>query len=195
MTGDDTASLIYLTLFGLLIGGSYLIVNRRRMGQVAQHAAIWFFIFVGAVLVFGNWDRIERAALPRQTVITGADGVVVDLPRRRDGHYYMELEVNGVPLDFVVDTGATDLVLSRDDARAIGIEPDELRYLGQAFTANGPVRTANVRLDEVVLGETVDENVPAVVTEGDLFQSLLGMSYLQNFGRIVIEDNRLQLIR
>ena len=195
MTGDDTASIIYLSLFGLLIGGSYLIANRHRMGQVAQQAAIWFFIFVGAVLVIGNWDRVTQAALPTQSYVEADGAEIVDVPQRRDGHYYLRLDVEGTPVTFVVDTGATDLVLSRDDARRAGIDPDALRYSGRALTANGAVGTARVVLDTVALGDLVDRDVPAVITDGDLQVSLLGMSYLSKFGRIEIADGRLRLIR
>ncbi|WP_299646983.1 TIGR02281 family clan AA aspartic protease [uncultured Jannaschia sp.] len=195
MTGDDTAQLFYLTLLGVVLLGSVLFGFRGRLSQAMQQAAIWFFIFVGAVLVFGNWDAVQRAALPRQSIVSNEQGVVIDVPQSRDGHYYMRLAVNGEPVDFVVDTGASDLVLSRDDAARVGFDPAELRFYGQAYTANGTVGTADVTLEEVRLGDLTDRDVRAVVTEGDLFQSLLGMSYLQHFGRIVIEDGHLQLVR
>jgi aspartyl protease family protein len=120
---------------------------------------------------------------------------VIEVPRERDGHYHMTLGVNGAPIRFIVDTGATDLVLSREDAARAGLDLDELRYFGRAFTANGEVRTAQVRLDEVRVGEIVDTFVPAVVNEGDMRVSLLGMSYLQEFGRIEIADDTLRLVR
>ncbi|MGC1261728.1 MAG: TIGR02281 family clan AA aspartic protease [Jannaschia helgolandensis] len=195
MTGDDTAYLIYLSLFGLVIGGSYFIANRHRLGQVAQQAAIWFFIFLAAALIFGNWDRVQQTLMPSQTYVSGEAGTIVDVPLGRDGHYYMTLGVNGQPIDFVVDTGASDIVLSRDDAVAVGINLDGLQYFGQAITANGTIRTAQVFLDEVKLGDTVNTDVRAIVGEGDLGVSLLGMSYLQTFGKIEIEGNRLRLIR
>lgn len=196
MNGNDTASLVYLSLFGLLIGGSYLLANRNRMGKVAQQAAIWFFIFVGAVVVIGNWDRISDAALPVQRMGQSEDGgIVVDVASHADGHYYVALDLNGHRTPLVVDTGASDLVLSKADARAAGLDPDALRYFGSAYTANGTVRTAAVRIDEVRLGDIVDRNVPAVVVDGDLQISLLGMTYLQKFGRIEIADGHLRLIR
>ena len=195
MTDDDTMRLIYLGLLGGVIGGYFLLANRHRMGQLVQQAAIWALIFVGAVLVYGVWDDVSRTAMPRQEVLSDEDGTVVEIPRSRDGHYHMVLGVNGEPVRFVVDTGASDLVLTQVDAERVGIDPDALRYLGRAFTANGEVRTADIRLDEVALGGLVDRDVRAVVNEGAMTQSLLGMSYLQQFGRIEIENDRLRLTR
>lgn len=195
MTGDETARLIYLGLFGVVIAGSYLVANRSRMGQTMQMAAIWGFIFIGVVLVYGIWDDLQRTLIPSQVVAVDGDSVMVDVPRSADGHYHLTLDVNGEAIRFVVDTGASDLVLTRDDAERAGIDVDALRFLGRAFTANGTVETADIRLDAVSLGEIADTDVRAVVNGGEMSQSLLGMSYLQSFGRIEIEGDRLRLIR
>ena len=96
---------------------------------------------------------------------------------------------------FVVDTGATDMVLTQTDAQRAGIDPDGLAYLGRAMTANGEVRTALVRLDEVQLGSVTDRGVSAVVNQGEMAQSLLGMGYLQRWGRIEIAAGELILTR
>jgi aspartyl protease family protein len=195
MDADILMRAIYLVLLGSVIGGYFLLAGRKRMSQTLQHAAIWFLIFVGAVLAYGIWDDVRDIATPRQSVVSGVDGVIVDVPRQRDGHYHLTLGVNGTPVEFIVDTGATDLVLTRGDAARVGLAEGELRFLGEALTANGTVRTAAVRLGEVTLGEIVDYDVPAVVNEGEMRQSLLGMSYLQGFGRIEIENDQLRLIR
>ncbi|MGB3556773.1 MAG: TIGR02281 family clan AA aspartic protease [Jannaschia sp.] len=195
MDTDTSLRLLYLGLFLAVIAFAFLISNRHRLGQVVQQGAVWFFIFVGFILIYGLWDDISDIAVPRQAVSTDGGSVIVDVPRLRDGHYHVVLEINGVDVPFVVDTGATDMVLTRADAEAVGLHPDDLRFLGQAFTANGSVETADVRLDEVVLGDILDRNVPAVVNGGEMRQSLLGMSYLQTFGRIEIENDQLRLIR
>jgi aspartyl protease family protein len=195
MDADILMRAIYLGLLASVIGGYFLLASRKRMSQTLQHAAIWFLIFVGAVLAYGIWDDVRDIATPRQSVVSSADGVIVDVPRQRDGHYHVTLGVNGTPVEFIVDTGATDLVLTRGDAARVGLAEGELRFLGEALTANGTVRTAAVRLGEVTLGEIVDYDVPAVVNEGEMRQSLLGMSYLQAFGRIEIENDQLRLIR
>ena len=83
----------------------------------------------------------------------------IEVPRAPDGHYYLTLELNGAPVRFVVDTGATDIVLADTDAEKVGIVVDDLIYTGQARTANGIVRTASTRVDEIRAGDIIDRNV------------------------------------
>ena len=108
------------------------------------------------------------------------------LRRGRDGHFHLTAQVNGAPVRFLVDTGASDVVLTRDDAVRVGLDPARLDFTRRAMTANGPVMTAPVRLDRVAVGELEARTVPAVVGGGELFQSLLGMSYLDGFRRIAV---------
>jgi len=105
------------------------------------------------------------------------------------------LDVNGTPVDFVVDTGASQVVLSQFDARRVGLDPTALNYLGIANTANGQVRTAAVTLDTVTLGGYRDEDVRAVVNGGEMNGSLLGMTYLSRYDSISITDGELILSR
>lgn len=150
-------------------------------------------IFLGVVAAYGLWDVVRDEVAPQQ-VLNVTEGRI-EVPRGPDGHYYLTLDLNGQAVRFIVDTGATDVVLARTDARRVGIDPDSLTYSGIARTANGRVRTARVRLDEVRLEGFVDRGVPAFVTEGELDTSLLGMGYLQRFERIEIARNRLVLTR
>lgn len=195
MTDDQTARLIYLGLLGAVIGGYFLVQNRKQMGKMAQYAAIWGFIFVGAVVVIGLWEDLRNTTTTRQSVATEEGSTIVEVPRNQDGHYYLMLTINDEKVRFVVDTGATDLVLTQADAKRVGLDPNDLQFFGRAMTANGEVRTAQVTLGTVVLGGVEERGVRAVVNEGQMRESLLGMSYLQHFGRIEIADNRLRLIR
>lgn len=195
MSPDDTASLVYLLLLLALLAGSYLLASRGRLGQVLTQAAVWALIFLGTIAAYGLWPEVRSALLPQQAAILTPAGAAVTVPRAMNGHYYLEVMVNDAPVIFTVDTGATDLVLSREDARRAGIEPDDLTYLGSANTANGVVRTARVTLDEVRIGGIHDRNVQAVVTDGALDASLLGMSYLHLFSRIEIAEGELILTR
>ncbi|KGK80192.1 aspartyl protease [Thalassobacter stenotrophicus] len=195
MTGDDIANLIYLSVLILVIGGYFIAVSRTNLPKMLQQGAIWVFIFIGAITVAGLWSEMGTTSLSRQSVIQTDGSTIVSAPRDRDGHYYLSLIINDAPIRFVVDTGATDLVLTKEDAARVGLDPKQLAYLSIANTANGQVRLARVRLDSVQLGDVTDQDVRAVVNEGDMRESLLGMTYLQKFGRIQIEGNRLTLIR
>ncbi len=193
MSSDNIASLIYLSLLGAAIGGWFLLQGRKKLGKYLQFAMIWGFLFLGVVAGYGLWNDVQRSTMRNQMVQTGSGQIAV--PQQRDGHYYLTLDINGTPIRFVVDTGATDMVLTRADARRAGLDPDSLNYTGTAHTANGTVRTAPVRLDRVRLGDVTDTNVRATVNGGKMQGSLLGMGYLQRWGRIEITGGELILTR
>ncbi|MGB5869343.1 MAG: TIGR02281 family clan AA aspartic protease [Albidovulum sp.] len=185
MDSDETARFIYLGLILVAVAGSYLAANRKNLGKTAQQAAIWGLIFVGAVAVAGLWPEIRRQTLPHKPVTT-ANGT--EIRAADDGHFYIDTTVNGTNVRFVVDTGATNIVLTERDARRIGLNPDTLAYTGRASTANGMVLTAPVRLKSFLLGPFKDEDVRAMVNGGDLDTSLLGMSYLSLFEMTLTQD-------
>lgn len=184
--------LTFLVLLGAAIAGSYIAANRNNLGKMGQQAAIWGLIFVGTIAAIGLWGDISRDISPRQSVSQAGE---ITVPQAPDGHYYITLDVNGVPVDFVVDTGATMMVLTQTDARRVGLNPDDLRYLGRANTANGVVSTADVRLDTVTLGPFTDRAVRASVNGGEMEGSLLGMSYLDVYSTMSFSGGELTLIR
>ncbi|MGR3485209.1 MAG: retropepsin-like aspartic protease family protein [Paracoccaceae bacterium] len=198
MSGDQIASVLFLGLLGAWIAAGFF---RRgpgpdgeaRGGTALRQAGIWVLIFGGVIFAAGIWGDISGDMDLRATRI-GNDGSVA-LPLRRDGHYHATLEVNGEPIHFLVDTGATAVVLSPRDAERIGFAPENLRYIGQARTANGVVRTAPVTLDTVTLGPLTDRDVPALVNEAEMDRSLLGMTYLNRFDTIAIGDGEMRLSR
>lgn len=192
MQDFDFARLTYLVILGSVLVVWFVAQNRASLGKLAQQALIWGLIFVGALAAVGLWDDIRQTVRPMQSVVSGDR---IELPRAPDGHYYLTAEVSGVPVRFVVDTGASQIVLSQSDAERIGIDTGALAYLGRAYTANGEVRTAPVRLESMTVGPVRHENLRAVVNEGDMGQSLLGMDYLQRFSSIEITGGRLVLTR
>ena len=192
MSTDQIMQLTYLVLLGAAIGGSAIVAGRSNMGKMAQQAAIWALIFVGVIGAYGLWEDISNDVNPRQAFI---DDSTVSVPRSPDGHYYLTLDINDRPVQFVIDTGASQVVLSQQDAERIGIDLLDLDFTGSAFTANGVVRTAPVTLNLVSLGGISDRGIPAVVNAGAMDASLLGMSYLGLFDRIEIADDELVLNR
>lgn len=192
MDSQDIPRLIYLIALLCAVGGYFMWGQRRRMGQMMKYLAVWGFIFLGALVAVGLYSEISNSIAPRQSVMqTGA----ITVPRASDGHFYLVLEVNGVPTRFVVDTGATSIVLSQEDAARAGVPIDNLIFSGRANTANGRVNTAPTRIATLSLGGIVDENVRAVVNGGEMSGSLLGMTYLNRFSRLEIANGTLILER
>lgn len=189
----DIGNLIYLVLLGCVILFWFIVQNRNSLGKTLQQAVLWGLIFFGVIATFGMWDSIRQTILPQQSVM--AEQGTIKLPRAPDGHYYVTAELNGAPTRFVVDTGASEVVLSQEDAKRAGLDPANLIYTGRAMSANGPVATAPVRLDEFAIGPIVDERLPVWVNQGEMNTSLLGMSYLNLYSSIEIKDDALILTR
>jgi aspartyl protease family protein len=189
-SADDVARLVYLTVLFLAVIGCVLVEYRGRMSFAMRSAAAWVLIFVGVIAGFGLWNDMQDRAAATVDATPGR----LTLPRGADGHYYATLRINGTEMTFLVDTGASQVVLSAADALRLGIDPATLAFLGQAQTANGMVRTARVTLPEVEAGPFRNTDVVAYVSEGDMDGSLLGMSYLGQFA-VEITDGKMILRR
>jgi aspartyl protease family protein len=191
MDSEDFGRLSYLVLLLLAVAGWVLVEYRGRMGAALRTLMAWGLIFGGMAAGYALWTDIRRDAYPVQAL--ASDGRI-EVPRAGDGHYYLTLDVAGKPIRFMADTGASNVVLTKADARRVGIDPDSLLYLGQASTANGIVRTARTQMQNVSLGPFQDEQITAWVNDGDMDISLLGMDYLGRY-HIEIAQDRMILSR
>ncbi|AHD01082.1 retropepsin-like aspartic protease family protein [Leisingera methylohalidivorans] len=189
----EIGRVIYLVVLLVAVGSWVFVQNRQNIGKTLQMFAVWGFIFLGVIASYGLWEDIRQTVRPQQSV--AVDAGRVEVPRAPDGHYYLTLEVNGATVPFLVDTGASEVVLNARDAERAGIDTDALAYLGRARTANGEVRTASVWIEEMSLGGITDTNVRVWVNQGELEQSLLGMGYLQRWSSIEIRNGALVLTR
>jgi clan AA aspartic protease (TIGR02281 family) len=109
------------------------------------------------------------------------------------GHFLVEATVNGVGVTFLVDSGASAVVLSPEDARRAGYRASQLRFTGVASTANGDVRLAPVSLRELRVGQLSLRGLPAVVNEAPMPVSLLGMTFLNRLEAWEAKRDRLVL--
>ena len=121
-----------------------------------------------------------------------SDGSSVVLERSGDGHFYADVELNGTPVHMLVDTGASGVALSRDDARSAGIATSIGMNEVVGEGADGAVHGEEVRIDRMRLGPATAEGVTAVVlNQGGM--SLLGQDFLQRFASVEIKDDRMVL--
>ncbi|WP_339862582.1 retropepsin-like aspartic protease family protein [Paremcibacter congregatus] len=118
----------------------------------------------------------------------------IRIPVSRDGHYRITLEVNGTPVHFVVDTGASHVSLRYEDALAAGLDPAGLSFDRVFRTANGKSHMAVVLLDRMALEGMPFSSIPASVSQaGRLDVSLLGMNFLSRLSSFKFEGGELLL--
>jgi aspartyl protease family protein len=115
------------------------------------------------------------------------------LDRAPDGHFYADVMVNGTSIHFMIDTGASMVALTRDDAQRIGLQFSDGDFTGAAQTAGGQVKLKPVTLDRVTLGALEANQVEAAIVGDGLGQSLLGQSWLRQVGKVTIEGDRMVL--
>jgi aspartyl protease family protein len=119
---------------------------------------------------------------------------VVELSIGANGHYFATAEMNGRPVEVMVDTGASMVALTAEDARKAGIFVRDSDYTQRVATANGIARMAPVTLDSISIGAITVRNVPAAVGEpGSLGTTLLGMTFLGRLQRVDMRQGRLVL--
>jgi aspartyl protease family protein len=174
-----------------------------------------FFIFIAVVCVglsrnmsnaFVQQGHDSRAAVANNTVPRKASvpapqqqqvayGRTVRLDGDSRGHFQVEARVDGRPIDFMVDTGASAVVLRESSAARIGIFPRAADYTGRSSTANGIAKYAPVRLNRIeVNGINVYDVQAAVMSDDALGTNLLGMTFLSkvkwshDHGRLVLEQ-------
>ena len=109
-----------------------------------------------------------------------------------DGHFWADADVNGRPVHFLVDTGATAVALTPADAQRLGFKPADLKYGHSVTTATGSTRAAQVTLTSVSINGARLQDVKALVVAEGLDVSLLGMSYLGRLTRFEATRNTLR---
>ncbi|MDB5432921.1 MAG: family clan aspartic protease [Caulobacter sp.] len=119
--------------------------------------------------------RVVAAQATTSVVAPPADAAIV---KAADGHYWAEATVNGKAVRFLVDTGATTVALTREDALRLGFNPQPADYTYTVTTADGQTRAAPAKLSVVSVAGARVENVDALIIEKGLTTSLLGMTYL-----------------
>jgi aspartyl protease family protein len=130
-------------------------------------------------------------AAPRATL---AGSPTVTIRAGAHGHYFASAEINGRSIEVLVDSGASIVALSHEDAQRAGIFIRESDYNQRVSTANGYARVAAVMLERVSVGDITVRNVLASVSEpGSLTTSLLGMSFLSRLQRVDIRSGVLHL--
>jgi aspartyl protease family protein len=110
-----------------------------------------------------------------------------------DGHFYLDLKINGISSRFMIDTGASEITISLAEAKRIGVDVKKLNFNKPYQTANGTSFGASITLEKIEVGNVKFYDVSASVNSSDMGISLLGMSFLRQFNRYEFYRDKLIL--
>jgi aspartyl protease family protein len=201
---NEFASLAYLLIL-LLFVGSALLGRRLGAGEIVRAAAGWLAILLVLVGAYAYRDeltgvggRLVGVLLPGVPIpgrLAGdIDAGSVMIVRAIDGHFAVRAEVEDVPLTLMVDTGASFVTLTVEDAARIGVDLSTLQFRMPVRTANGLMDAAPITIGRLAVGQIERRDVAALVApQGALDQSLLGLSFLNTLHGYAISGDRLVL--
>ncbi len=205
---EDRGQFVFLIILLTLIASGVIGGSRARIGMALRHGFIWAGIFLLLVSLYAfreDFSYISKQVMAElmpsraQPVIdesgTSPNGSAVAIRKAADGHFWAEGQVNKTHIRFMVDTGASAVALTLNDARRAGYRKRDLRYVVPVNTASGQVMAAPVTLKSLSIGGLRISNVDALVIAEGLDTSLLGMSYLGRLSRFEASRNQLILRR
>lgn len=177
-----------------------IVYGSRRIHLKAgfRNALIWVGIFVvlaggyayqNELRTFGL--RLRSELIPGYAVQSDPDELV--LTESPGGNFYVFGSVNGQPVKFLIDTGASEIVLSPADALRVGIDIKALDYDRTYQTANGIGLGANIAVHSLVIGSIEFSDVPVSVNKAEMSESLLGMTFLRRMASVEIRGRQLFL--
>lgn len=194
---SDNQSLVYLLiLLGFLLMSLFF---RREMKftKALKYLAAWGFIAIIMVALYAYRfefsdfkNRILGEINPQKPI--GQNGKII-INIAQDKHFYLNAKINGKTIRFMIDTGASDIVLNLNDAKEIGINVERLSFNKPYQTANGVIFGASTVVEEIEIAGVKFYGVKASVNKANLGVSLLGMSFLREFKRYEFYQDKLIL--
>ncbi|HKY19287.1 MAG TPA: TIGR02281 family clan AA aspartic protease [Rhizomicrobium sp.] len=200
-TGDSPwgdPALVRTVGFLALVSSSLLFVREFKFKQTARNVLGW--VAVGAVLIIGFSFQEELRAfglrlrsnlMPGYAVETGLRELT--LSEGEGGHYNVYGTVNGTRIAFLIDTGATDIVLDPADAKRAGIDLSNLKFDRPFGSANGIGYGAKTTVENLSVGPIVLTNVEVSINNARMGSSLLGMAFLKRLKSFSVSGQKLTL--
>ncbi len=198
LTSPDFPSLSYRIALLAFVAGTMLTLYRGRFTKAIAAVTLWMLF--GLLLVAAYSYRFELHEIAERMLAELLPGHVVShgrtvaVARANAGDFAIKAEINGARVAMVLDTGASSVVLTREDAKAAGLPLEVLEYTVAIDTANGRARAAPVTLDRIAIGNLAERSIDALVAQpGQLKTSLLGMSFLNRLQSWEVSGDRLFL--
>jgi aspartyl protease family protein len=198
LTAMDDAEALRLIGLLALVSSSLVFARRLHVRTAIRNAAAWVGICAAIALGYSfrgeiesAFDRVRGELIPAYAVPRGDHALT--LTASDDGAFNAMGSVDGTPVRFTIDTGASGVVLSPAVARRIGLDPETLTYSGHGETANGIGDWAPYTAASLTLGPIRLSNMPVAINRAPMSTSLLGMSFLRRLDGFEVRGDRITL--
>lgn len=197
MNADDGTSLIWGVTMAILLIGS-LAARRLPLGQVMKMILVWIAIFAGLFVLFSFrnefgviWQRVSSEFSGTANQQIAGDDLI--LTRSDNGHFSVRASVNGTPVDFLVDSGASITSMSSKAAEDAGVEFHRGSIPVIVSTANGSAKAWRSRIESFEVGNITADNHNILVSDnlGDV--NLLGMNFLNGLSSYSVTGDKMTL--
>lgn len=197
MGGGDQSLSIVITVIWLVVILSAIIARRLPMKQMAKMALGWIaiFLFVFGIFAFKDdfkivWQRLVLAVNPDAGSSSGKE---LRLPQQ-DDHWYVQAQVNGHPVRFMVDTGATTISMNDVTAELVGVDVSGETFPVMIETANGTVQARRGKINQIQVGPIGRRDMTVVVASEFGEMNVLGMNFLSSLSSWRVEQGTLVLV-
>lgn len=194
MTNDWMLGSLYLLMAMMLVLGA-LITRRERFGKLATMALAWVAIFAAGFVLFTFRDDFGWVLQRLRAEATGdpvQQGEEIRIPMAIDGHFWVDGELNGESVRFLIDSGATMTTIGRETALQTGVEVSETRDQ-LVRTGNGIIRVSTGRADTLQVGAIERQDMALHVADNENL-NVLGMNFLSSLQRWGVEGRWLILV-
>ncbi len=198
LADSDYQNMVYSLILLIALLSSVVFRRDFKFSQALKYLAAWGVVAaIGVALYAYRFEfsdfknRILGELSPTTARLNSEGRLVINISQ--DGHFYLDTKINNQAVRFMIDTGASSIVLNIEDAKKAGISIADLVFDKRYHTANGVVMGASTVLAEIEIGGIKFVDVRASVNSADLGVSLLGMDFLRKFRRYEFYQDKLVL--
>jgi len=191
LTEDQNINLVF-AIGALVLVASALFSRRIGFGEIVRNILAWVAIFAVFIVGFSYqreilavWSRVsgEMTGANEQLVV----GDTLRIRQSADGHFWVDAKVNGLPVRFLIDSGATTTAMTLRTAQNAGIDISKSPIPVILTTANGSVEAQRGTIQSLQIGPMVAQDLPVVVAEEFGDSNVIGMNFLSKLGSWRVE--------
>ena len=189
----DSHNKAYLILYTVILLSYVLNLRKAAIFKSFnfQYAIIWILLSMVLIIGYSFKQQLQNELLPSRPQILADNSFMVKTSL--DGHYHIEVKMNGKKTNCLIDTGATNISIDEELANSIGIDASKLSYSNPTQTANGVIYSAKANLSLFEIAGATINDINVTVNNSEMNGCLLGLSFLNTMSKINIENGVMTL--